>query len=93
MKKNFSIRAKVWRWPGDAGWHFVNVERAISRVIRAKYTKGFVYVNAKVGKTSWETSLFPHKISESYLLCIKKSVRAREDIWEGDEIKIDFKLK
>ena len=30
MKKNFKIEAKVWKWPGDAGWHFVNIDKKIS---------------------------------------------------------------
>lgn len=106
MKKNFKIEAKVWKWParsafstadaggpGDAGWHFVNVDKKISEEIRNKYKKGFVYITAKTGKTSWDTALFPHKISDSYLLSVKASVRKKEDIWEGDVVKIGFTLK
>ncbi len=93
MKKNFQIEAKVWRWPGDAGWHFVNIDKDISKTIRDKYPKGFVRVIAKTGKTSWETSLFPHKLSQSYLLCITKVVRKKEDIWEGEVLKINLNLK
>ena len=84
---------KVWRWPGDAGWHFVNVDKKISEQSRKVYTKGFVRIVAKLGKTSWETALFPHKLSQSYLLSVKKSVRLKEDILEGDVVKISFVVK
>lgn len=93
MRKNFKFKAKVWKWPGEAPWHFVNVDREISKAIRDVYKKGFVYVKAKVGKTVWDTALFPHKLSESYLLSIKASVRKKENIWEGDVVKINFSLK
>jgi hypothetical protein len=93
LKKNFKIEAKVWRWPGDAGWHFVNIDKEISKKIRDFYTKGFVHITAKVGKTSWDTALFPHKLSQSYLLSIKKNVRKKEDIFEGDSVKINFTIK
>lgn len=93
MKKNFKIEAKVWRWPGDAGWHFVTLPKKLWVDIRKAYPKGFVRVVAKVGKTTWDTSLFPHKQSENYLLSVKKSVRLKEDIWEGDMVKIAFFIK
>lgn len=95
MKKTFKIKikVKVWRWPGDGGWHFVTLDKKLSKQIRDVYTKGFVRIVAKVGKTSWDTSLFPHKQSESYLLSVKKSVRKEEDIFEGDTVTIGFKIK
>ena len=93
MKKNFKIEAKVWKWPGDAGWHFVNIDKKISEQIRGVYKKGFVYITAKIGKTTWDTALFPHKISGLYLLSVKASVRKKENIWEGDVVKISFSLR
>lgn len=92
MKKNFKIQAKVWLWPGEGGWHFVTLDKELSGQIRNVYKKGFVRITAKIGKTSWPTSLFPHKLSQSYLLSIKKSVRSKENIFEGDVVKISFKI-
>jgi hypothetical protein len=89
--REFKINTRVWRWPGDMGWHFVTVDKSISNKIRKVYTKGFVKIKAQIGKTSWDTSLFPHKQSESYLLSIKASVRKKEDILEGDMVRIVFK--
>lgn len=99
MKKEYKIKAKVWRWPasaggpGDTGWHFVNVDKKISEQIRKAYPRGFVKIRAQIGKTIWDTSLFPHKLSASYLLSVKASVRKKEDIFEGDEVVIKFNIK
>jgi len=87
------MKVKMWKWPGEAGWHFVTLEKNLAEKIRNVYTKGMVKIKAKVGKTSWDTALFPHKLSKSYLLPMKKNVRLKEDIWEGDVLEINFKIK
>lgn len=92
MKKEYKIKAKVWVYPGSGAWYFVNLDKKISAGIRKVYPKGFVKVRAQIGKTAWDTSLFPHKQSTSYLLSIKSAVRKKEDIWDGDEIKIGFRI-
>ena len=90
--KKFKIKAEVWRWPGDGGWHFITLEKSLSKKIKKSYPKGFIKIEAKIGKTSWNTSLFPHKQSESYLLSVKASVRKKEDILEEDMVRIVFEI-
>ena len=92
LKKNYELKTEVWRWPGDMGWFFVTLDKSVSKDIRAVYTRGFVKIIARIGKTSWSTSLFPHKESDAYLLAIKKSVREKEGIREGEIIKVSFSL-
>lgn len=87
----YKFKAEVWKWPGFAGWHFVTLPKKISAEIKKfgkSYGAGFVKVEAVVGKTTWMTALFPHKDSESYLLSIKKKVREKEGVWEGDVIRL-----
>ena len=95
MRNKISIKEKVWIWPGVAGWHFVNVPREIYEKIRnggPKKRVGFVPIMAKLGKTSWKTSLFPHTKDQTYLLAIKKSVRKKESVLSGDILKITFNI-
>ena len=91
MKKNFTIKTKVWRWPGDGGWHFVTLDKKLSQNIRKVFTKVFVKIRAEIGGSAWDTSLFPHKES-GYLLCVNKKVRSKEGIFEGDDVNIKVKI-
>ena len=98
MKEKFKIKGKVWVWPGVGGWHFVYVSKKLSEKIEQisrpyKYGSGFVAIQAKVGKTVWDTALFPHKKEGVYLISIKVSVRKKEQIFDGDEVNISFNLR
>lgn len=94
MKKTFSIKAKIWQWPGNGGWHFVTLDKKLSAEIRSVYTRGFVPVVVRCGKSEWATSLFPHlpnkKVSKNvdYLICINKKILKNEGLFAGDEIKV-----
>jgi hypothetical protein len=50
-----------------------------------------VKVRAKIGRTSWETTLFPTKAKE-YLLAVKAAVRQTEDLSEGDRVRVILDL-
>lgn len=94
--KSFEVKGKVFR-PGKEAWHFVYVPKALSQRIRdrARGMKGvnmsFIRVKAKIGKTSWNTTLFPTK-DGPYLLAIKADVRHKENITEGDVVKVSCNL-
>lgn len=95
MKKSFTTKGKVWRWPGDFGWHFVYVDHKLNEEIKKKgtrYGSGFVRIRATLGKTSWDTALFPHKKEDAYLISVKKDIRKKEGITEGDLVEIKFRL-
>jgi hypothetical protein len=95
MGKVFTFKSKVWRWPGDVAWHFVNLDKDLSAKIKkigVPYGAGMIKVEVAVGKSHWVSALFPQRRSESYILSIKKAIREKEDIWEGNEIKISIKL-
>lgn len=95
MRLSFSINGTVFKYPGAGGWHFVSVPKKESeKVKKSKATRvgfGFVKVKAKLGKTVWDTSLFPTKEGH-YLLSIKGTVRTKEGILEGDVVKIQCSL-
>lgn len=88
MKSTFSFTAKIWKWPGDMGWYFAHVPREYFEPIRTKYGKGMIKVTATIGKTTWDTSLFPLTKDRSLLICIKAKVRKAEDLMVGDEVHI-----
>jgi hypothetical protein len=95
-KPAFAIRSMVWRYPGDAGWFFVNTGPKVAESIRwfeevEKVGWGYVKVLARIGETEWATTLFPTK-EKDFLLAIKAAVRKAEGIKEGDLIDIRFTL-
>ena len=92
------VKAKVWRWKQDAGWHFVTVPKAQSAQIRSKASGakrgwGSVPVRISIGETEWETSLFPQGKTGTYLFALKASVRKAEGIEEGHVIRAEISLR
>lgn len=92
----------VWRGSGNgpppkAAWYFLTIDGATAAAIRAAATGktngfGSVRVTATIGKTSWQTSLFPSKESGGYLLPLKASVRRAERIDDGTTATVTLTL-
>ncbi|TSC81757.1 MAG: protein of unknown function DUF1905 [Parcubacteria group bacterium Gr01-1014_20] len=96
-KKEYKIKTNVWLYPGMAGWHFVNLPKKESREIGATFGKvsrgfGSLPVTVTIGKTSWKTSIFPDKKSETYLLPLKAAIRKKERFGNGDHIAFLIKV-
>lgn len=88
------VEGKVWRWKGESPWHFVYVPEKLSQRIRdmkRASKNGLVRIKATIGKTSWTTALFPTK-DGPYLIAVKADVRHKEDISDGDKVKISCDL-
>lgn len=98
-KKLYKLSEKVFMWPGQQGnWHFVYVPKKESIKIKEDFgakAKGFrsLPVTVTVGKTSWDTSIFPDSHSGCYLLPLKAKMRKAEGIWEGDVLNYSIKIK
>jgi hypothetical protein len=99
MKKPiYKLRGKVWLYPGMAGWHFVSVPKSKSKEIKELFAtnlRGFgsIPVNVTIGKTSWQTSIFPDKKSSTYVMPLKADVRKKENIKAGKTINYTIKIK
>ena len=98
IKNKFKMRAKVWLYPGMAGWHFVSLPRKQSAEIKKvfgaiKRSWGSLPVIVTIGKTSWKTSIFPDKKAGAYLLPLKMAIRKREHILNGDIIIFGVEIK
>ena len=87
----------VWLWraepPAKGSWHFLTITGEAADAIRNAAGGrsggwGSVRVTAKIGKTSWQTSLFPNKQLGGYMLPLKADVRKRAGVNEGDEISV-----
>lgn len=84
---------KIFYWRGPAPWFFVRVpveESAELKKIASLITYGWgvLPVQAQIGKTKWNTSLFPK--DGLYLVPIKASVRKAEKLAEGEAVTIQL---
>lgn len=92
------MKGKVWIYPGVSSvWHFVYVDKKDSEKIKKTYgyrARGFgsLPVEVAIGKTKWQTSIFPDGKSGTYLLPLKAQVRRKEGIFEGDIIKFIIEI-
>ena len=96
--RSYPVKGKVWLYPGDAAWHFVHVDKKTSDTIkqlRGRNVRGFgsIPVRVTIGKTSWDTSIFPDKQSGTYLLPLKASVRRAEEVSAGDTITFTLAIR
>lgn len=91
-----TLSTTLWKYPAETGaWYFVSLSQEISVQIksqpRPKKGWGSVRVKATIGKTTWETSIFPSK-EGVYLLPVKASVRKAEDLFENEPVKVSMQL-
>ena len=55
------------------------------------YGWGMIPVRARIGKTTWKTSLFPK--DGRYIVPLKTSVRKAERIEEGDTVTVQLEIE
>jgi hypothetical protein len=88
----FTFTADMWRWPGDAAWHFVSLPHDVADDLedQAGERRGFgsIRVEVQVGEMRWRTSVFPDSKRGTFVLPIKRAVREREGLAEGDRVRI-----
>ncbi len=86
MKHNeYRLIGDMWLYPGMSGWHFITIPADVSVDIRHQFGDvkrgwGSLPVRVTVGDTTWETSIFPVKKFQGYLLPVKIEVRKKEKI-------------
>lgn len=90
------IQGKIWLYKGDSPWHFITIPIEDSEEINRNYKwpkRGFgsIPVNVTIGETTWKTSIFPEK-DKTYLLPLKKEVRTKENVKEGDKVDVILEI-
>lgn len=85
----FEFSGTIWYWRGPSPYHFLTVPEAQSKELKeiahlVSYGWGMIPVQAKIGNTSFTTSLF-HK-DGVYVLPVKDSVRKAEGVTEDDHV-------
>lgn len=106
MTETYTTTAKLWIWTSEkapASWHFLTITGEVAEAIHAlalmrrlefgrKRGWGSMKVRATIGDTSWETSIFPDKDSDGWMLPVKADVRKAEGMVAGDQIELSLSL-
>ena len=90
------VTGVVEKCSADCGsWHMVTISEKDSQPYHEwpKNNFGFVAITAKIGKTSWPTSLLPPGDKKTFLIAIPAKVRKAEAISAGDKVTIEFDLR
>jgi hypothetical protein len=90
------FNGKIFIWRGPAPWFFVTVPAEQSQDLKTvsnfvTYGWGVIPVQVRIGKTEFQTSLFPK--DGRYLVPIKASVRKAEKLEEGDNVTIQLEVR
>lgn len=98
---SFDFTAECWRWQTTGtAWHFITLPRDKSEEIKffdenmheKQRGWGAVRVLVTIGKTTWETSIFPSSELKTYILPIKVDVRKKENFAAGDTVTVKLKI-
>lgn len=91
------VEGVLFRWESRADdWYFAPLPAEVSADIREvpRPGRGFgsVPVTVTVGSSRWRTSIFPDSARGVYVLPMKKTVREREGISEGDTVRARLEI-
>lgn len=98
--ERFEIEATLWCWQPNGkggGWHFITIDGQTAAEMRYAALGriggfGSIRVEARIGRTCWQTSVFPHKESGGFILPVKADIRKREGLSEGDAVAVSLSV-
>jgi hypothetical protein len=93
----YVFEATVWEHDGAGSWHFVSLPEPEADEIDELHghnAKGFgsLRVQVTIGKTTWLTSIFPDTKRCTYVLPVKKAVRAAEGLSDGTVTRVQIEV-
>ena len=87
----------LWEYQGEAPWVFITLPAEDAEELRERVPQragfGSVKVNAVIGESRWQTSVFPDKGSGSFLLPVKRAIREQEDLAPGDTTSVTLHIE
>ena len=92
---HIEFSGEIWYWRGPAPWYYVTVPEEQCLDLKAMsgyvtYGWGMIPASVRIGKTEWQTSLFPK--DGRYVVPIKASVRQAESLGEGDRVIVRLEV-
>jgi hypothetical protein len=91
----FKISGIVQRFPGEHGWHYVELEEKLSKdfrpIIKEKWP-ALLGATFTIKNTTWKSSIMPLKNGPLFI-ALPAKVRKAEDIGIDQRITIKFVLR
>lgn len=84
--------AKVKLFERDKGWYYVSVPMELSVPLEHLADRGLIAVTAKVGNSTWQTSLLPMG-DGTHFIALPAKVRSKENISVGADVKVSFETR
>lgn len=96
MEPRFLFTSKTLIWPGTTSLHYVTITAELGRKIKGlsegpRRGFGAIKVEATLGFTSWQTSIFPIR-EKGYILLLNRRIREKENIYEGKKVEVKIQL-
>ena len=97
MKYEFEDNVKQWQNEA-AGWFYVNMPTEYYDELMDfanMHKRGFrsLRVEAELGASKWNTSIFPDKSSKTFLLFLKKDIRNKEKLDLDSKVNVSLQLR
>jgi hypothetical protein len=94
MRIEFESTVTRWDARADSSWYFATVPEELSADVRELPSppRGFgsLRVRARIGASSWTTSIFPS--GDAFVLPLKRAIREAEKIDEGGLITVELDI-
>jgi len=84
--------AKVELFEREKGWYYVSVPTELSKPLEYLADRGLIAVIAKVGNSSWQTSLLPMG-DGTHFLALPAKVRSKENLSLGAMVEVSFVVR
>ncbi len=91
-KTSMTFSAAVSLFERDKGWYYVPVPLQLSKPLEYLADRGLIAVTAKIGNSSWPTSLLPMG-DGTHFIALPAKVRSKEKIMLGKTIEVSFELR
>lgn len=93
---DMEFTGELWYWRGPSPYHFITVPEGVCVGLRAvsalvTYGWGMIPVKVGIGKSAFETSLFPR--DGGYVVPIKDVVRNAEGLADGDTVTVELAIR
>lgn len=94
---DFEFTAELVEMDMKGAWFFITLPKNyyddIKELTGSLTIKGFgsVRVEARIGASTWNTSIFPSR-EKVYCLPVKKQIRNAEDLENGSMVSVELKI-